>query len=259
MIISNKYEILEQIGEGGFGKIYKGCNIRTGEHVAVKVEPIASQTKLLKNETKIYRYLATGEGIPKIKWFGVDKTNNYMVTTLLGDSLNVLKEKYNTFSLKVVLQIGKQMLERLRFVHEMGLIHRDVKPDNFLMGKENKLYIIDFGLCRKYLNNEIHIENKKINKILGTPSFVSINIHNLNEPSRRDDLESMIYTLLYLYVEKLDWADCNDKNEIKKRKEKILQDEKIPLVFKELLNYIRCLKFDEKPSYEYLSLRICKT
>jgi serine/threonine protein kinase len=166
MIISNKYEILEQIGEGGFGKIYKGRNIRTGENVAIKVEPIANQTKLLKNETKIYQYLAAGEGIPQIKWFGVDEVNNYMVTTLLGDSLSALKEKYNTFSLKVVLQIGKQMLERLRFVHEMGLIHRDVKPDNFLMGKENTLYIIDFGLCRKYLKGDTHIENKKLNKIL---------------------------------------------------------------------------------------------
>ena len=79
MIISNKYEILEQIGEGGFGKIYKGRNIRTGEKVAIKVEPIENQTKLLKNETKIYQYLASGEGIPKIKWFGVDDKNNYMV------------------------------------------------------------------------------------------------------------------------------------------------------------------------------------
>jgi len=259
MIISNKYEILEQIGEGGFGKIYKGRNIRTGENVAIKVEPIANQTKLLKNETKIYQYLAAGEGIPQIKWFGVDEVNNYMVTTLLGDSLSALKEKYNTFSLKVVLQIGKQMLERLRFVHEMGLIHRDVKPDNFLMGKENTLYIIDFGLCKKYLKGATHIENKKINKILGTPSFVSVNIHNLNEPSRRDDLESMIYTLMYLYFGDLNWSECGDINEIKKIKEKILQDEKVPLVFKELLSYVRCLKFDEKPNYEYLSLHICKT
>ena len=126
MIISNKYEILEQIGEGGFGKIYKGRNIRTGENVAVKVEPIANETKLLKNETKIYQYLASGEGIPQIKWFGVDDKNNYMVVTLLGDSLLTLKKKYNTFSLKVVLQIGKQMLQRLQFIHTMGLIHRDI-------------------------------------------------------------------------------------------------------------------------------------
>jgi serine/threonine protein kinase len=259
MIISNKYEILEKIGEGSFGKIYKGRNIRTGENVAIKVEPIANQTKLLKNETKIYQYLASGDGIPQIKWFGVDAVNNYMVVNLLGDSLLTLKEKYNTFSLKVVLQLGKQILERLNFIHSMGLIHRDVKPDNFLMGNESKLYIIDFGLCKKYLKEDVHIENKRINKILGTPTFISINIHDLNEPSRRDDLESMIYTLMYLYFEKLDWVDFDDINDIKRAKEKILHHENVPPVFKELLNYIRRLKFDEVPNYEYLSLHICKT
>jgi len=252
MIISNKYEILEQIGEGGFGKIYKGRNIRTGENVAIKVEPIANQTKLLKNETKIYQYLASGEGIPQIKWFGVDDKNNYMVVNLLGDSLLTLKQKYNTFSLKVVLQIGKQILERLKFVHSMGLIHRDVKPDNFLMGNEKKIYIIDFGLCKKYLKNDVHIENKKISKILGTPAFISINIHNLNEPSRRDDLESMIYTLLYLYFEKLDWVDCNDINDIKREKEKLLENEAVPKKIRDMLYYIRSLAFDEPPNYDYL-------
>ena len=252
MIISNKYEILEQIGEGGFGKIYKGRNIRTGENVAIKVEPIENQTKLLKNETKIYQYLASGEGIPQIKWFGVDDKNNYMVVTLLGDSLLTLKKKYNTFSLKVVLQIGKQMLQRLQFIHTMGLIHRDVKPDNFLMGNENKVYIIDFGLCKKYLKDDVHIENKRINKILGTASFVSVNIHNLNEPSRRDDLESMIYVLLYLYFEKLDWDDCKNIDDIKKMKENLLENNNVPEIFKDMLYYVRSLAFDQIPNYEYI-------
>jgi casein kinase I family protein HRR25 len=252
MIISNKYEILEKIGEGGFGKIYKGRNVRTGENVAIKVEPIANQTKLLKNETKIYQYLASGDGIPQIKWFGVDDTNNYMVVNLLGDSLSSLKEKYNTFSLKVVLQIGKQILERLKFIHSMGLIHRDVKPDNFLMGNESKVFIIDFGLCKKYLKNDVHIENKRINKILGTPIFISVNIHNLNEPSRRDDLESMIYTLMYLYFEKLDWVDFDDINDIKSAKENLLKNDAVPKVLKDMLYYIRSVAFDEIPNYDYL-------
>jgi serine/threonine protein kinase len=253
MILSSKYELLEKIGEGSFGKIYKGKNIRTRENVAIKVEPIANQTKLLKNETKIYQYLASGEGIPKVKWFGVDKINNYMVVTLLGESLLNLKEKYNTFSLKVVLQIGKQILERLKFIHNMGLIHRDIKPDNFLMGDEHKIFIIDFGLCKKYFKNDKHIENKKISKIIGTPIFVSVNIHNLFEPSRRDDLESMIYVLMYLYFEKLDWNEDNDINEIKKKKIFITESEKLPKILKDMLNYVRNLRFEETPNYFYLS------
>lgn len=250
MIISNKYEVLEKIGEGCFGQIYKGRNIRTGENVAIKVEPIVNQTKLLKNETKIYQYLAQGQGIPRVKWFGVDEKNNYMVVTLLGDSLFDVVKKKSTFSLEDVLKIGKQLLERLEYVHSMGLIHRDIKPDNFLIGKDNIIFLIDFGLCKKYLKDDVHIENKKLSKLLGTPAFVSVNIHNLNQPSRRDDLESMVYVLLYLHFGKLHWMDCRDLDEIKTKKIKLIENDKIPKIIRDILLYIRGLDYDENPDYK---------
>jgi len=252
MILSNKYEIVEQIGEGCFGKIYKGRNIRTGENVAIKVEAIESQTKLLKNETKIYQYLSSGKGIPRVKWFGVDEKNNYMVFTLLGDSLSDIVKKKTTFSLEAVLQIGKQILERLQYVHNMGLIHRDIKPDNFLMGKKDTIFLIDFGLCKKYLKNDAHVENKKISKILGTPAFVSVNIHKLNQPSRRDDLESMVYTIMYLYYGSLPWLYDEDVDVIKSKKIDIINDTNVPTRFVDMLRSIRLIKFEEKPNYDYL-------
>lgn len=252
MILSNKYEIVEQIGEGCFGKIYKGRNIRTGENVAIKVEAIASQTKLLKNETKIYQYLSSGKGIPRVKWFGVDEKNNYMVVTLLGDSLSDVVKKKGTFSLEDVLKIGKQLLERLQYVHDMGLIHRDIKPDNFLMGKDNVIFLIDFGLCKKYTKNDVHVENKKITKIVGTPTFVSVNIHNLNQPSRRDDLESMVYTMIYLYYGNLPWFDKEDVDVIKSKKIDMMKDTNVPTRFIDMLHSIRLMKFEEKPNYDYL-------
>jgi serine/threonine protein kinase len=257
MIISNKYEVLEKIGEGCFGQIYKGRNIRTGENVAIKVEPIANQTKLLKNETKIYQYLAQGQGIPRVKWFGVDEKNNYMVVTLLGDSLSDVVKKKGTFSLEDVLKIGKQILERLQYVHNMGLIHRDIKPDNFLMGKDNVIFLIDFGLCKKYLKDDVHTENKKLSKLLGTPAFVSVNIHNLNQPSRRDDLESMVYTMVYLYCGSLPWFGMEDLDEIKSEKINLMKDVDIPRHFIDMLRYIRLMKFEEKPNYEYLYGLLC--
>jgi len=259
MIISNKYEILEKIGEGSFGQIYKGRNIRTGEHVAIKMEPIKNQTQLLKNETKIYQYLAGGDGIPQIKWFGVDETNNYMVTTLLGDSLSDHKKKYKTFSMEHILQIGIKIVERLKFIHDKNLIHRDIKPDNFLFGPNKKLYIIDFGLCKTYLNDNGHIKNVQLTKILGTPTFISLNIHNLNTPSRRDDLESIVYILMYLFFDKLDWSECENANEIKRKKQKLLDNESIPLVFKDTLMYIRRLTFEENPDYDrIINYFLCK-
>jgi casein kinase I family protein HRR25 len=254
MIISNKYEILEKIGEGCFGQIYKGRNIRSGENVAIKIEPIENGRKLLKNETKIYQYLAQGEGIPKIKWFGVDEKNNYMVITLLGLSLSDFTKKHTTISLNVVLQIGKQLVERLKFIHGMGLIHRDIKPDNFLIGENNIIFIIDFGLCKKYIGSDKHkhIENKKLNKIIGTPNFVSVNVHNLNQPSRRDDVESMVYVLLYLYFGGLDWIDFYDLDEIKTKKIELLENNKVPKRIRDILFYIRGLSYEENPDYEFI-------
>jgi len=257
MIISNKYEVLEKIGQGCFGQIYKGRNIRTGENVAIKVEPIVNQTKLLKNETKIYQYLAQGQGIPKVKWFGVDEKNNYMVVTLLGDSLSDVVKKKGTFSLEDVLKLGKQLLERLQYVHNMGLIHRDIKPDNFLMGKDNVIFLIDFGLCKKYLKDDVHIENKKLSKLLGTPAFVSVNIHNLNQPSRRDDLESMVYTMMYLYYGSLPWFDQEDVDVIKNEKMQLMKDGCIETRFIDMLYSIRVMKFEEKPNYDYLRGLLC--
>jgi serine/threonine protein kinase len=237
-LINHKYKILEKISEGHFGEIYKAVNVRTTEEVAIKIEPILNETQLLKNETKIYQYLKIKNvtGIPDIKWFGVDEINNYMVMTLLGLSLTDLKHKYKKISLSVILQIGKQILSRLKYVHEMGLIHRDVKPDNFVFGTGKNsalLYIIDFGLCKKYKTPlGKHIEHKKIGNIIGTPKFASLNItENLDEPSRRDDLESMVYILLYLISEK------------EKEKEKDF-DKTNTEPFSNILEYIRNLKFE---------------
>jgi len=145
------------------------------------------------------------------------------------------------------------MLQRLEYIHSMGLIHRDVKPDNFLMDKHQKLYIIDFGLCKKYTKNGAHTENKQISKIIGTPTFASVNVHNLNQPSRRDDLESMLYVLLELYLGNLEWKDCENHDEIKEKKQRLLNNLCLPEQFKQFLIYVRQLKYYEKPDYKYLN------
>ena len=91
-IINKKYKIINKIGEGSFGLIYKGQNIRTNEYVAIKIEPIENELKLLKNESQIYQYLNNNEGIPNVKWFGKDNINYYMVINLLGHSLQTIKK-----------------------------------------------------------------------------------------------------------------------------------------------------------------------
>lgn len=111
-ILFNKYKLLDKIGNGSYGEIYKGVNIRTKEYVAIKIENIQHGKRLLKNEAIIYKYLNNCKGIPTIKWFGVDTQHNYMIINLLGDTLEYLKQQQpsNTFNIALILKIGIQIL-----------------------------------------------------------------------------------------------------------------------------------------------------
>ena len=286
MIIGNKYKLLNLIGSGLFGTIYKGENINTGETVAIKVEPLNNSTKLLKNETKVYHYLnfncnkKKDVGIPKVKWFGVDDENYYMVIELLGPSLQSIKEERESFSLKTIIELGIQLIRRVEFLHNLGLIHRDIKPDNFLLGiglNKNTIYMIDFGFCKKYeqdddvgkykndngksnidckeYSDQLSRTHKKRESIIGTPNYVSINVHKYNDPERKDDLESVCYMLLYFYLGKLPWDLPNITNEqILEMKIDLITEEKqkeiIPSFFLKLIFLVQ--NTQGKPKYNEL-------
>ena len=257
VLINNKYLIIKKIGEGSFGTIYKGQNIRTKEYVAIKVEPIRKGTKLLKNESIIYNHLNNCLGIPSVKWFGKDRVNYYMVINLLGESLQDLKNKNDSFSLKLTLQIGINIINLLKTIHDNGLIHRDVKPDNFLLGlnsKSTQIYIIDFGLCKPFIYKEKHIEMKTTHSLIGSRTYASINAHDYMELSRRDDMESLGYMMLYFYLGELSWKDLiigsnKDIDEEIKYKKKNLKIESLPEVLVNYMKYIKNMEFTEKPNY----------
>lgn len=263
-MIANKYKILEKIGSGSFGCIYKGENIRTHKMVAIKVEPIIHDLKLLKRESKVYQNLMGSPYIPMVKWFGKDSENYYMVINLLGDSLQVLKNKQqnNVFSFKSTMQIGIKIIEILKYIHEKQIVHRDIKPDNFLLSLDRKhIYIIDFGFCKSYVkSNGCHIENKKVSNMIGSPNYASINAHKNNELSRRDDLESLGYMLYYFYYGKLDWQNESNLENICVMKQQRVQFQNCNKINNEqeymlhkYLKYVSNLKFDETPDYDYIS------
>jgi serine/threonine protein kinase len=258
-IINNKYKLIKKIGSGSFGTIFECLNIRTQEKNAIKLELIEDELKLLRYECNIYKILDGINNVPKIKWYGKDDKYYYMVLDLLGDSLQTLIDKSGKFKLKIILQIGINILNILNNIHDKGFIHRDVKPENFLLtiNKPKKLFIIDFGISKPYLINKQHIKSKITNKFLGTQNFASINSHNFYEQSRRDDLESLAYMLIYFYFGKLPWMDekqlLNKEEEnlyVKNKKIDLINNNDIPNILLNFYKDILSLEFYEKPKYE---------
>lgn len=260
-IINNKYAVIEKIGAGSFGSIYRGQNIRTKEYVAIKVEPISNNLRLLLNESKIYQHLNGCAGIPNVKWFGKDNVNYYMVVNLLGTSLQDLVQKLGAFSLSLVLKIGIKIILLLKTIHEKGLVHRDIKPDNFLFGlsKINEIYLIDFGFCRSYLdssNNNAHIKMKNTYSMIGSKSYASIMSHQRVELSRRDDLESLGYMLLYFYSGSLPWSQEKNEDAIISLKRDIVHNSmQYPAVILEYIKQVRAMVFEETPNYYWFMNR----
>ncbi|XP_055333383.1 casein kinase I-like [Paramacrobiotus metropolitanus] len=265
--VGNKYRLGRKIGSGSFGDIYLGTDVTTGEEVAIKLEYIRTKHPQLHIESKFYRIMQGGVGIPIIKWCGAEGDYNVLVMELLGPSLEDLFNFCNRkFSLKTVLLLADQLISRIEFVHNKNFIHRDIKPDNFLMGlgkKGNLVYIIDFGLAKKYRDprSHQHIPYRDNKNLTGTARYVSINTHKGIEQSRRDDLEALGYVLMYFQRGSLPWQGLKANN--KRQKYEKISEKKIgtpvdelcrgyPREFGQYLDYCRSIDFDMKPDYLYL-------
>ncbi|CAL8131023.1 unnamed protein product [Orchesella dallaii] len=210
VIGEGKYRLLKKIGSGTFGDIYLGETI-TKEKVAVKLESIKARSPQLYIESKVYNLLQGGVGIPRIRWYGQDRNYNVLVMDLLGPSLeDVFNFCSRRFTIKTVLMLADQMIGRLEYIHVKNFVHRDIKPDNFLMGignNCNKLYIIDFGLAKKYRDSRTrrHIGYRNDKQLIGTARYVSLNAHRGIEQSRRDDMEALGHVLMYFNRGSLPW------------------------------------------------------
>ena len=263
-IFFKKFKIIKKIGEGSFGSIYEGVNIETGALIAIKLEE-RMQYNLLEREA--YNLInLKGFGIVGIISFGRNKKYNIMVQPLLGDSLyKIFLDKKKKFFLKDIFLIGLQCLDRLEWVHSKNYIHRDIKPENFLFGRKDPriIYLIDFGLSKKYRSQRTmkHIQFCLTKKLSGTARYASINSLKGFEQSRRDDLESFCYMMLFFILKKLPWQGIKAETQMERyrkiceKKEEFNIDEYNKIIPWEIIvvfKYVKKLKFDEDPNYQKL-------
>ena len=224
---TSTFEILKdkKIGSGSFGTIYQCRDVSSGINLAIKIENlvIKNSKSTLEYESKILKYLQGGIGIPKFYSYFSSSHYNLMIFELLGQNLEDVFSSLcqKQFSLQTVIHLGEQMLNRIEFLHSKGFIHCDIKPENFVIGsgaKKNIIYLIDFGISKRYKNlkTKVHIPYQEGQTMKGTARYTSINSHLGVSLSRRDDLESLAYCLIYFYKGSLPWQYVKNNNENEK-------------------------------------------
>ena len=260
-----------RLGQGSFGEVWEAKHQATGQKVALKLEPRNTSVPQLFFEAKLYAMFQTAKSsnnvsvpcnnIPAVYGTGQTENTNYIAMDLLGKSLEDIMVQVPKFSEKTVFMLAGQMISCVEYVHKFKYIHRDIKPDNFVMGvgeNANKVYIIDFGLSKKYIDqNGKHIKNCTGKSLTGTARYASVNALEGFEQSRRDDMESLLYVWVYCLKGRLPWMGL--PNAGKRKYEAILNKKKTTRVddlcaglndfFRVYLREVRSLKFDQEPEY----------
>ncbi|OHT05962.1 CK1 family protein kinase [Tritrichomonas foetus] len=264
LVVGNRFTIRRRIGGGSFGDIFSGTDLQSGGDVAIKLEPIRSRSPQLELEYKIYQILEGGCCVPRVYWFGSESKYNILVMDRLGSSLeDIFVLQKSSFSLKTVLMLVDHMLQCIEFLHRRNLVHRDIKPDNFMMGTGNnstQVYIIDFGLSKRFQDPKTHehIQMTESRSLTGTARYASVNAMQGKEQSRRDDLESLGFVWLYFLRGSLPWSGIPAKTteekmrkitEVKRATSFETLCEGFPQEFVDYFKSVRRLGFTEEPKY----------
>jgi serine/threonine protein kinase len=266
-ILFNKYNLTKKIGKGAFGSIYEAKSISSQKLYAIKIEKIKDDSFLLEEEALILSYLNCNR-IPKVKSFGYSGNYMILVMELLGKSLDKILNELpkKKLSIRCTCNIAYQLISIIEVIHNNNIIHRDIKPGNIAIGfgdKSKFLYFLDFGLSKKYRSSttKTHFPFTENNKLVGNVRYSSINTLEGGTQSRRDDLESIGYLLIFLLLGHLPWQGkiSNSKEDkyykIREIKKSTTAEELckgLPNQFKEYIEYTRNLKYDEEPDYNYL-------
>ncbi|KAJ1560625.1 casein kinase I, partial [Cladochytrium tenue] len=283
-VVGGHYKVGRKIGEGSFGVIHEGLNLNNNAPIAIKFESRRSDAPQLRDEFRTYKILAGSFGVPTAYYFGQEGHQNVLCIDLLGPSLEDLFELCRRrFSVKTVCMVAKQMVSRIQTLHEHDLIYRDIKPDNFLVGRISRhdptpicsshnpehphpaaiVYLVDYGMAKRFRDAKSgqHIPYREKKSLSGTARYMSVNTHLGREQSRRDDLESLGHVFMYFLRGSLPWQGLKAPTN-KQKYEKIGEKKQAvspaelgkghPDEFITYLSYTKGLRFDEEPDYHYL-------
>lgn len=265
-----RYKLEEQLGAGAFGEIYAGVDTKTQQDVAIKLEHVSAEHPQLAYEARVYTQLnrARVSGVPQLLYSGREGKYNVLVLQRMGENLEaVLTKCHRHFSLRTVLLLAQQLLTILEQVHDQGIMHRDIKPDNVVLGaagNTSQVFLIDFGLSKCFWNpvTDEHIQYRTDKHLTGTARYASIQNHKGCEQSRRDDLESLGYVLVYTLNGRLPWQSQTAPSRKEKyrmmcaMKEQALRTHSLFTnlhpVFQQYFRYVTALQFQDRPDYVYL-------
>ncbi|KAG1902198.1 kinase-like protein [Suillus fuscotomentosus] len=263
--VDGRFRLGDILGSGLYGIVYRAQNIINDDDLAIKLEPLINNVSSLEHEYCILKHLEGGAGIPCTVWFGREATFHALVLDLLGPSLHDLFIMHNRkFSLHTILNFGDQLLSSLEHIHSHNYVHGDIKPQNVLVGRgdlEQTIFIVNFGVAKEYWNTtaQAHMPFRHGGHLTGTPVFASINNHLGVVPGRRDDLESLIYMLIYFLHGSLPWFTSDHEklptSSILARKVDTTIEDLclgIPPEITTMLIYSCNLAFSEDPDYNYL-------
>jgi casein kinase 1 len=292
--------VKKKLGKGAFGVVYKGEY--KGQTVAVKVE-LSKKKDSLSKEFEIYRDLqltsedsttSSSTNLPQCLYYSCQREYRILVIQMMGKNLEHIKDKVSKFSPITTMNIACQMLTLLKYIHSKGIVHKDIKPDNMVTFCDNgcgqgMISLLDFGMSTHYIGRDgKHIKNKDSKTIEGTIRYMSHHTHEGRKSSRRDDFQSLAYSLIYFLKGELPWqglvviknnnnnkkgggarGEGKEQKELKKenrsenenaKRELIFKLKKeistselcknLPPVFEKFLKYSNSLHFDEKPSYD---------
>lgn len=274
-----KYTLGKRVGKGAFGEVYECRCHKSQKMYAAKLEIRRKNGRRregpsqLEYESRVYKMLEGGTGIPKVYDFFQFGDYNCLIMDMLGSSIQVVFDNNPHKRLRIdsVIALGMRTLCHLEVIHQKGMLHRDIKPQNIMLGTidDKEVYLIDFGLSKRYMIDGKHIPYKDNKRgLTGTPRYASINAHLGIEQSRRDDLESLAYVMVYLAKGSLPWQGLGGRKRIRSdddvpnKHERILRIkqattdkelcEGLPNGLCSFIKHIRALKYYDHPPYDAL-------